>query len=202
MDSLERALSLGLVLIPVSPFVLEKYVEDRIRGKTVNAVNYCIIRKVQSISPTFAFAKDYPQYAVVQWRPDNTFTLVVNESHPGPGDTDFIASFETFEDVLDAAVNLYFGQPLVIGGWMVPLHHHPELSEAQVRRAIAQAQTITVRKFDLLQQEYQRSALRQFPDNIWEQAFAGSFLRLAHTSEPQVSCMLLRNGQIAFIVHP
>ena len=47
------------------------------------------------------------------------------EYSPGPGPNDFKVAFKTLDEALLAAWYFYFGEPVGVGEWRVPMHQHP-----------------------------------------------------------------------------
>lgn len=92
----------------------------------------------------------------------------------GPDDENFECEFATIEAAVEAVLAFFFGQPTIIDSWMLPLHLHPELSEGEVRAAIASAVTITAEQFKAIEKAHidayvaERKRLR-LPLDLWFQ---------------------------------
>lgn len=82
----------------------------------------------------------------VDWYADVTNISTTEEGYqfqnnpPGyfPGPNEDATTFRTvkFEDVIAAADQYYFGKPIVVEGWRIPIHRHPQWKEDRVKKSI------------------------------------------------------------------
>ena len=116
---------------------------------------------------------------------------------PGPGPTDFEKHYASEDQVLDAALEYFIGEPTIVDGWVVPFHRHPELDKDQTLNAIHNATEITVSEFEYVQK---LRFLATSGDDFWSRAFKRLFLDFPHQTNEQLVLYLRRDAQEAFIV--
>lgn len=132
---------------------------------------------------------------------------------PGPGPTDFMASFATLEAIAPVVINYYFGQNAEVNGWTVPLHRHPELSYQSVYQAIGQAVSINADTFKRIAKERYHVWESKLPNEAawnreselpnavaWEWLLQCQFLKIAHASEAAQVLQLRRDLKEVYIV--
>jgi hypothetical protein len=81
------------------------------------------------------------------------------DSAPGPGKDDFLVSFVELDDALLAVWYFYFGEPVRLGEWLVPIHRHPYWSLGKLAYRIANAIHVTSRQFETTEEQRQGDLL-------------------------------------------
>lgn len=208
MGVMNIAIERGLVFLPVHPIALRKFARELRQGNDPQGVAYCTVRP----NPWLKTSKRaYVEHdtgindqalpdCYIYWFTNDTWQLSVWEGHPGPRTDDFVRVFPSFDTAMEAVMAFYFGTPLTIQEWVVPLHRHPELEEAQVRTAIMKATLITKSNLKHVQDELVTDAKAHGLTSHWDIAWASDFLCFAHESDPHRTCWMRRNMSEAYIV--
>ena len=125
------------------------------------------------------------------------------ERIPGPDESDFICSFLSLEDAVKAIQAFYFGSPTTMDGWLIPLHRHPELCQADVQYAIQNAVNVSQDVFEGIVERRQLriTGNRIFGTDRWTLALQYQFLTIKHDTTTNVVLQLRRDLQEAYIVH-
>lgn len=74
------------------------------------------------------------------WSVQNRWLFYYGKAIPGPGPHDFEYGVNTVEEIVTFTRHFFLGEPVMLDGWLAPLHRHPEWSEEAVRECIARAQ--------------------------------------------------------------
>ena len=125
------------------------------------------------------------------------------ERVPGPDESDFICSFPSLEDAIKAIQAFYFGLPTSMDGWLIPLHRHPELSQADVQYAIENAVNVGEDGFEGIaeRRRLRITGNRIFGTDRWMLALQCQFLTIKHGTKTNLVLRLRRDLQEAYIVH-
>jgi hypothetical protein len=207
-DILNILQSNGVVVAPVHPIAFWSYVNDLQKGKDVESFPYASVyllkeerkRRRDANKNTNSLSRLATQSCGISSRSNTEWILSSWEGHPGPASGDFITEFDNLDAVYEALYQYYFGSPILLEGWIVPLHHHPELNEALVAKAIAQAIHIHRSQFNVIKESSARQ-LENIPlSEVWGLGLPFFFLEFRHTINTQEVCYLRRDMQEAFIV--
>jgi hypothetical protein len=104
---------------------------------------------------------------------------------------DIIKDTATLDEAMAILREYYFGVPIVIDGWIVKKHKHPEWAEDKLREAVKKAKTITKTEWDDLHYDF-----RSLIDNEYH----GKFNPIAHSENPTIALQLRRDLGDAYIV--
>src|SRR5688572_20848151 len=119
MATPKQILSLGLSILPMMPTALQNFAEALQHRKPVEGIHYCTILMPRLLAERLKSTDreaglKYERNTSdchIYWQIDNTWLLRVWESHPGPGERDFVCFFNEITKLLDATVEYYFGNP-------------------------------------------------------------------------------------------
>lgn len=85
---------------------------------------------------------------------DNLWCLTHRENIPGPGEETVEHYVSTVEEIINVALNFYFGEAQTIEGWLVPTHRYPEWDVARLHQAIEQARSPSRREWYVIDHSY------------------------------------------------
>jgi hypothetical protein len=132
---------------------------------------------------------------------DSQWVFTNWQSVPGPGMNDFQCEFDTLEQSAEVAEQYYFGQPLIIDGWVVPLHRHPELNPLVAETAIANVSEMAGEAFMVLKKQMFESIWGFPPGSLrYEKVLQSTFLSIRHATDDSVTLCLRRDGAEAYII--
>lgn len=207
MGALQQLISAGLI---VRLFNWRTgFIEfDEIEPLTHPKLSYVIAKPAKEPNNTHHFlGRDIPiddSVLNLKWNTETSrWELMLWDYIPGPGPTDFTASFATLDEIVPLLIGYYFGQDTPVDSWMVPLNRHPELSYQHVCRAIAEAINVTKNAFEGIAERrrariWENKLLGETP---WEWALQCQFLRILHATDQFRILQLRRDTQEAYIVH-
>src|SRR5262249_24971870 len=98
---------------------------------------------------------------------------------PGPDDIDFQA--ETLGRIVNSALDYYFGEPIIVNGWILPVHKHPEWSTERLNSVLEGANQITAEEWKTIRDEYIRLRLQLHGKGTLPRIFACMFNPIAHS---------------------
>ena len=123
---------------------------------------------------------------------------------PGPAESDFHCTYSTREEAENAVKMFLSGEPTLIGGWIVPLHRHPELTVEGVKNTIASAIHVSKETFDGIAERRKKRIehyywVHGWRKHMWERAYQSQFLAIAHQLDNSVMLQLRRDMQECYI---
>lgn len=127
---------------------------------------------------------------------------------PGPGKDDFLVTFGELDDALLAVWYFYFGEPVRLGEWHVPIHRHPYWSLGKIAYRIANAIHVTSRQFEVTA-ELRRGDLLEFrssagggplSEDRYATALRSQFIACSSASPSSRTLMLRRDLEEAYVV--
>jgi hypothetical protein len=207
-DPLSLLQSRGVLFTPPHAETFQTVIRNLQQGKQIESVPYVYMSLSQEEKRLrrkdnkgrSAFSRQMTQSCGISWRLDNIWVVSSWESHPGPGETDFIAEFKELDIALTAVYNYYFGIYTVINDWNIALHHHPEFNEVAVTRTILQAKKITRSQFEIIKHHSQTQFQEALYKNPWLLGIPHLFLEFSHITSSKTACYLRRDGSEAYIV--
>jgi hypothetical protein len=116
----------------------------------------------------------------------------------GPNDIDFITP--TLDEAVSVLLNYYFGEPIALGDWLVPVHMHPEWNMDRLRAAIDQAQPISHDTWDAIQREHQQLFSGRPRPATLSDTFPYLFVTISHVKKTNIQLHLKRDLRHAFVV--
>jgi hypothetical protein len=121
---------------------------------------------------------------------------------PGPAPDDFAVHYRLLDDVLLAVWCFFFAKPVVIDGWMIPLHRRPEWSLPTVQYRLANAVTIDIVRFQAIKNDRLRRASLNLQDKQIGLLHAQTtqFLAFAHQTRTDFWLMLRRDLEEGYVV--
>lgn len=119
---------------------------------------------------------------------------------PGPGYDDIDFRNENLEVILNVAIEYYFGEPILIDNWILPLHKHPEWSATRLPVVIESAKRITVTEWDVIRAPYTQRRWQLHPQGTLVEIFACLFNPITNSQYPDLTLYLRRDLAEAFIV--
>lgn len=122
---------------------------------------------------------------------------------PGPCYDDFRCEVTSFELALIAIRDFYFGEPTIIGGWQIPFHKHPEITETEAVRAIKQAININHTSFEGIAERRRKRTHgnRLLGSNRWDWALKYQFIPIERQDNKMIILQMRRDAQEAYIIH-
>ncbi len=139
---------------------------------------------------------------------DTNWFFEVFEFIPGPGLDDFQCEFASFDKAIDAVLDFYFGKPIIIGGWIIPSHRHPELPISHIKPVLTKATHVTQKTFDEIEEkhwgeiwEYRQLGKWEHYREVWQYIMQHQFLNIPHIKDHTVTLRLRRDGKKAYIVY-
>lgn len=205
-DPFEALQEAGVLFTPVHPIALKSYIKELQQGALVEWVPYCSVSLAKSVVNQRATANDRlgilptTRSCGISWHLSDVWKLQSWLGHPGPIESDFIAIFNEIDNVYESLFDFYFGSPVIINGWVVPLHHHPELDQKLVEAALLQAKVISPKDFSVIQEGLVAQANTMSFTSIWERGRWERFLTLKQELASHRTCYLRRNMSAAYIV--
>ena len=113
----------------------------------------------------------------------------------------------TLEAAVDVARAYYFGAPVAIGGWVFPIHRHPEWSVPALEQAVERAQTVTAEEWQGIHAEHRErhgiligimhAHSREVPQ---QEVSACVFTPISHVQDVWRILQLRRDLNIAYVV--
>jgi hypothetical protein len=97
----------------------------------------------------------------------------------------------TLDEAMAILREYYFGEPIIMDGWLVKKHKHPEWDEDKLREAIKKAKKISKAEWDDLHYDF-RSLVRN--------EYTSKFNSIAHSEDPTITLQLRRDLGDAYIV--
>lgn len=130
------------------------------------------------------------------------WTFEVWETTPGPSANDFIVMLNSRAEFIRALYGYHLGSPIVIDGWEIALHRHPELSLEGVRHAIAEAIHVDADDFEGIAERRRARTVGNYKlgKTRWEWALQYQFLSFDHESDPTITLRLRRDMKEAYVV--
>ncbi|RZI59638.1 MAG: hypothetical protein EOP37_10695 [Rubrivivax sp.] len=125
---------------------------------------------------------------------------------PGPGPNDFHAEFKTLDAALLAVWYFYFGDPVGIGEWRVPMYRHPSWTLEKAAYRIANAISVTAAQFGRIEESRQASSAAISlagptpPGGRYEAALRSQFVACESASTPSRRLMMRRDLEEAYVV--
>lgn len=126
------------------------------------------------------------------------FVIVSWEYCPGPGPDDFRVTFKTLDEVLLAVWSFYFAKPVVVNGWIIPLHRRPYWDLPRLQYRLANAHHIDLAAFQAIEELRCQRAYASPPGPA--AAEFTQFLPCQHRTEIDRSLMLKRDLEKAYVV--
>lgn len=125
------------------------------------------------------------------------------EHVPGPGPDDFSVAFATLDETLLAVWGYFFGKPISIDGWIIPMHRRPFWTLGRVQYCLANVVHVGPAAFDAIRERREQRARgvagKKEPGRA-DQAAASQFLRCDHVSEPNLGLMLRRDLEEGYVI--
>ena len=84
---------------------------------------------------------------------------------PGPGPDDVVYESNDLRQTADVAIRYYCGSPLILEGWIFPLHKHPEWEEEVLRASFSKARIIRSEEWFRINTEYHRRYISCFTNS-------------------------------------
>lgn len=130
------------------------------------------------------------------------FVLVSWECCPGPGPDDFRVRFKTLDEILLAVWSFYFAKPVIVNGWIIPLHRRPYWDLPRLQYRLANVSHIDAVAFKAIEDlRRQRVALSpQTPAIGLVAAECIQFLPCQHQTRIDHSLMLRRDLEEGYVV--
>jgi hypothetical protein len=194
-QSIELFFKRGLRVFPLEPDYFRAIMRKLRNNSEIGFVRYLYIK-----GPPPSAAGEEIGLDVLWSIQDSSWVLKMTSGHGRPSQNDFVRLYQDFDMLSSAVIDYYFGSEATIESWLVPLHKHPELSKDDVQLAILNARKVSRAEFGIIESGILAEARRNFSDSEWEIALSGAFLELKHINDRKQTCMVLRNGTIAFIV--
>lgn len=130
------------------------------------------------------------------------WTVVRWDCVPGPGPDDFHAEYATLDEALLSIWNFFFGQPIVIGDWVVPIHRRPFWTLGRLQYRLANLVHVSQSAFDAIAEQRRlraRTSPKKEPGFAY-QAEVSQFLRCDHVSGSVLRLMVRRDLEEAYVV--
>jgi hypothetical protein len=120
---------------------------------------------------------------------------------PGPGKGDFVFESAHLEVIVNAVLNWYFGEPMILCGWIVPVDKHPEWDAKRLPQVLKSAKEIPLDDWKVIEKTYgeRRIKLHGTPATL-TQIFSGLFNTIHHSEDSSLTLYLRRDLEEAFIV--
>jgi len=128
---------------------------------------------------------------------------------PGPGKDDFSVEFGQLDDALLAVWYFYFGEPVHVNGWKVPMHQQPDWSLGKLAYRIANALHVSSNQFEALEESRRADFLTAFTtssgnrlpsEGRYATALRSQFIACPSTSMDLRTLMLRRDLEEAYVV--
>jgi len=191
MKEIEKLKKMGLYVEEygeVGPYAIGYYI-GRIKNNLDKKLGFTVIN---NDGEKFELIESIHLY------PDNgLWILEVWECAPGPSEDDFVCKFVSLDNAVDAAINFFFDKPVIINGWVFPLHRHPEMQADLIDAAVNNAVKINASDFDKIENEYLK-IYWQGPG--WENALRCFFLKISPLGESEFALMIRRDLKESYLV--
>lgn len=111
-------------------------------------------------------------------------------------------SFPTLDLAIEATIQRYFGNPIILQGWIFPIHKHPDWKSEQLERCVKQATHIHLDEWLELKKEFsQKLAVQISLDRAnWFQHPELDFRVIKHDQNPSLELWINRNLSEAYLV--
>lgn len=116
----------------------------------------------------------------------------------GPNDIDYPTA--TLDEAVSVLLNYYFGEPVAVGDWLIPIHKHPEWDLDAVQSAIDQAQQISPDKWIAIQREHKELYFQLARPTTFSDLFSYVFVTVSHVHKTDLRLHLRRDLRHAFVV--
>lgn len=131
---------------------------------------------------------------------DGLYAFSCWECTPGPGPADFSVAFADLNEALLAIWYFYFGEPVRIGEWQIPMHSNPDWSLGQVAFRIASAFHVTRAQFEAIAEARRDRFAGTLCEGRYEVAMRSQFIACPSALEPSHTLMLRRDLEEAYLV--
>ncbi len=139
---------------------------------------------------------------------DTNWFFEVLDFVPEPGLDDFQYEFASFDRAIDAVLDFYFGEPIIIDDWIIPSHRHPELPISHIKPVLTKATRVIQKTFDEIEEkhwdeirEYRKLGKWAHYREVWQYIMQRQFLIFPHIEDDTVTLRLRRDGKKAYIVY-
>jgi hypothetical protein len=127
---------------------------------------------------------------------------------PGPGKDDFSVTFSDLDSALLAVWYFYFGEPVQVAGWKVPMHQQPSWSLGKLAYRIASAVHVNSIRFKAITESRDADLMafvssagdRSRSGGRYAKAMRSQFIACASASMDSRSLMLRRDLEEAYVV--
>lgn len=158
--------------------------------------------KISNIPPVIPFAFNYQHHDQIShlFYEENLWRFVYWRWVAGPGPEDFSVEFEHLSEAIKTIKNFYSGEPLVVEGWIIPFHRHPELDTDTIIYTIKNnIIQLTESQFKQAKETISRTGEKLNKGGFLD-VLPFRFLKIRHQSEQNHCLYLRRDGEIAYIV--